>query len=304
MHRRRTKHNLGAATVRTLVLSVVIVSVLGVLFIAFVAPKPGRFARIRPTAQRQHTEVVTEREHRYTIAVGGTVDAENTRTRSHNDFRIGFQPNISLTIENTGDVPVVNPKLLVNDRRDWSTIWSIMREFTRGAESDEEKAYLIWQGMRENTYHDLPLFPGGELHDPVKMLNVYGLGLCDDVGGCACSLYYAAGIRRPRAARDPRLRVLGGHLQGEPWIDGDFRLLDIDRDVFYLDRENERPVSSDVLARDHDLARREVHYGPVFRDWDSSDRGSAVFGADDKDMRRLAAGHEMRMTLRPGEKVV
>ncbi|MGD8238331.1 MAG: putative Ig domain-containing protein [Armatimonadota bacterium] len=301
MGRRCNRHNLGAATVKTLVVSVTVVSVLGVLAIALVAPKPERWVPIGATAQRQHTEIIRESARQYTISMGGTVDAENTCTRSHNNFRIGFQPNVSLTIENTGDAPVVNPKLIVNDRRDWGTVRSIMREFTRGAESDEEKAYLIWQGMRENTYHDLPLFPGRELHDPVKMLNVYGLGLCDDVGGCACSLYSAAGIRRPRA---PRLRVLGGHLQGEPWIEGDFRLLDIDRDVFYLDRENERPVSSDALARDHDLARREVHYGPVFRGWDSSARGSAVFGADDRDMRRLAAGHTMRMTLRPGEKVV
>jgi len=300
----RAMRNTGATTLKTLVVLVIVVSVLGVLVIAFVAPKPERWARIRITAQKQHTEVIAESAKQYTITMGGTVDAHNTLTRSHNNFRIGFQPNISLSIENTGDVPVVNPKLIVNDRRDWSSIRSIMREFTRGAESDQEKAYLIWQGMRESTYHDSPLFPGRELHDPVKMLNIYGLGLCDDVGGGACSLYYAAGIRRPRASRDPRLRVLHGHLQGEPWIDGDFQFLDIDEDAFYLDRENERPLSSDVLARDHDLARREVQYGPVFRGWDWSARGSALFGADDKDMRRLVAGHKMRMTLRPGEKVI
>jgi len=42
----------------------------------------------------------------------------------------------------------------------------------------------------------------------------------------------------------------------------------------------------------------------VFRGWDWSERGSALFGADDKNMRRLQGGHKMHVTLRPGEKIV
>ncbi|MFZ2641309.1 MAG: Ig domain-containing protein [Verrucomicrobiia bacterium] len=257
-----------------------------------------------PSTPRRHTEIIRGARHEYTIRLGGNLDYENSHTRFNGGFAVAFQPNVSLTIANTGDRPVFWPKLVANGVRDWSTYESLLADFTRGATNDQERALFIWQAARENRYHCLPLFPDNEFHDPVKVFNSYGLNLCDDMGYCGCSLFKHAGLGKPKYSLDPKVRSLNGHMMCEAVVDDRHQFIDIDESVFYLDRECERPVSGDACARDHDLVRREVHYGPEFGGWDGSESSAAIFGNDDRATQLFLRGHEMRYTLRPGERVV
>ena len=257
-----------------------------------------------PSTPKRHVEVIRASRHEYTLRLSGNLDYENSHTRFNTGFTIAFQPNVSLTIANTGDRPVAWPKLVANGVRDWSTYESLLSDFTRGATNDQEHALFIWQTARENRYHCSPLFPDNEFHDPVKIFNSYGLSLCDDMGNCGCSLFKHAGLGKPKYSIDPKTRSLHGHVMCEAVVDDRHQFLDIDESVFYLDRENERPVSGDACARDHDLVRREVHYGPVFGGWADSEGSAAIFGKDDGAGQSFLRGHEMRYTLRPGERVV
>ena len=256
----------------------------------------------RLSAPKTHTEVITSARHEYCVTLGGNLDMDNTLTRSHGGITVGFQPNISLTVANTGDAPVAWPKV-VDNGRDWSTYEALLEDFTAGATNDQEKALFIWQAMRENRYHQMPLYPDAEFHDPVRMFNSYGLQLCDDMGYVGCSLFKHAGLGKPKYDIDSTVYSLHGHVQCEAVVDNALQFLDIDQDVFYLDRECKTPVSGDAVARDHDLARREVHYGPVFGGWNSSESAAALFGSDDTRGFLAERGHEMRHTLRPGEQV-
>jgi hypothetical protein len=256
------------------------------------------------TPIKRHVEVIRGSRHEYAIKLGGNLDFENSHTRHNNGFNVAFQPNVSLTIANTGNQPVLWPKLIANGVRDWSTYESLLADFTRGATNDQERALFIWQTARENRYHCSPLFPDNEFHDPVKMFNSYGLNLCDDMGYCGCSLFKHAGLGKPKYSIDPKVRCLNGHMMCEAVVDDRHQFIDIDESIFYLDRECERPVSGDACARDHDLVRREVHYGPVFGGWDGSESSAAIFGNDDRATQLFLRGHEMRYTLRPGERVV
>ena len=256
------------------------------------------------TPIKRHVEVIRGSRHEYAIKLGGNLDFENSHTRHNTGFNIAFQPNVSLTIANTGNQPVLWPKLIANGVRDWSTYESLLADFTRGATNDQERALFIWQTARENRYHCSPLFPDNEFHDPVKMFNSYGLNLCDDMGYCGCSLFKHAGLGKPKYSIDPKVRCLNGHMMCEAVVDDRHQFIDIDESIFYLDRECERPVSGDACARDHDLVRREVHYGPVFGGWDGSESSAAIFGNDDRATQLFLRGHEMRYTLRPGERVV
>ncbi|NOX54729.1 MAG: hypothetical protein GXP27_09875 [Planctomycetes bacterium] len=215
-----------------------------------------------------------------------------------NNCFIAFQNNVSLVIENVGEVPVVNPRIVINDRGNWYTFDSLLAEFTRGATTDQEKAYLIWQRMRENLYHQEPLYENAEPHDPVRLFNIFGFNLCDDAGNSGCSLLYHAGLTGSKN------RALHGHVQCEAFVDGRFQFLDVDMDCFYLDRENEYPVGGEQLSRDHDLARRELNYGPVVERFVSSDRIAAMFGRDDRRYDARIRGHEIAYMLRPGERVI
>ncbi len=251
-----------------------------------------------PSHRKSHVEEIDSCRHEYRIEMGGTLDAENTKTLSTGNCRIAFQPNLSLTIENIGDTPVVNPRLVLNDRGDWYTFDSLLAEFTRGAKTDQEKVYFIWQSMRENLYHEMPLFANSEPHDPVRLLGIFGFNLCDDAGNAGCSLFHHAGFVGSKN------RALHGHVQCEAFIGGEYQFMDIDMDCFYLDRENQRPVGGDECARDHDLVRRELNYGPVVSEFQSSDAPAALFGPDDRQHDAQLRGHEIAYTLRPGEKAV
>jgi len=257
----------------------------------------GGLARF-PVTPKERVEVVTSSRHDYTIDVGGTLDMENTKTLPSSNCYIAFQNNVALTIENIGQVPVVNPRLVVNDRGNWYTFESLLEEFTRGAKTDQEKVYLIWENMRQNLYHESPLFGDSEPHDPVRLFNVYGFNLCDDAGNAGCSLFHHLGLVGSKN------RALRGHVQCEAFVNGAHQFMDIDMDCFYLDRENELPVSGDECARDHDLVRRELNYGPAVAGFTSSDAPAALFGADDRQHDAQLRGHEIAYTLRSGEKVV
>ncbi|MEA3402363.1 MAG: hypothetical protein U9R79_14090, partial [Armatimonadota bacterium] len=253
---------------------------------------------VEPTSEHRHVEEIASGHHEYDIVMGGTVDMDNSLTRSHGNIEVAFQPNISVTIENTGDVPVVNPRLVVNGRGNWYTLAGMVEEWTRGATTDQEKAYLIWENARHNRYHQSPLFRSVETFDPVKMFNVYGLNLCGQVGNAVTSLFLAAGLEGSYT------RALHGHVQCEACVDGRHQFLDADQDCFYLDRENEAPISGDECARDADLVRRELNYGPLVEKW-SYHGTAALFGPDDtEDSRPRPTGHEIAFTLRPGVRLV
>ena len=240
----------------------------------------------------------------YSIRMSGTADMDNTTTRHYETFKIGFQPNVSLTIENTGKTTVENPRVVTNGVRRWWCMEELLAEILAGATNDQEKALLIWDFVRRHRHHDNPVFVDHELHDPVKMLCAYGGGLCDDSGAVGSSLLYHAGLNRRKYGKDPKVRSLHGHMMCEAYLDGDFQFLDIDEDTFYLDRENERPVSGDAIVRDHELAKREHAYGPIFKGWRIGEDAASLFGADDGETFRPVGGHRIDMALRPGEKIV
>lgn len=256
----------------------------------------------RVSGEQQHTEVVCGSAAAYTIHVGGTVDMDNTATRHHETWSIAFQNNIALTLENTGDVPVVNPRVITNDRRKWHNTESMIAEFTAGAKNDQERIYRIWEGLRQNRHHDYPLF-GDDYHDPVRFLNIYGGGFCDDSSAAGAALYHTAGFNEASGGQDPFQRALHGHVMCEVWHDGDYQFMDIDQDTFFLDRENRKPISGDTAARDHDYVRRELAFGPLFPGWDAAIPNAALFGADDVRTTYWSTGHEIRYTLRPGERL-
>lgn len=255
------------------------------------------------SAERKDVQLIREGSQTYTITAGGTADMDNTATRRHETWDIGFQNNGPLLIENTGDTTVVNPRIITNGKRNWQTAESMLAEFTAGAKDEQEKIYMIWEGLRQNRHHDAPLFEKGDYHDPVRLLTCYGGGLCDDSGAIGSGLYYLAGFNAEAGGQDPFTRALHGHVMCEVWHDGDFQWMDIDQGTFFLDRENRKPVSGDTATRDHDYARREQAFGPLLQAWDVGTKNAAMFGADDERGPYWKTGHVMNYSLRPGEQI-
>ena len=257
-----------------------------------------------PVESQSHVEKVNASYLSYQVEVGGSLDMDNSMTILFGSVKIAFQNNESLTIANTGDVIVRNPRVVANNQRRWWSMESLLEEILQGAETDQEKAYRIYDFVRKNRYHDFYVFTGDELHDPVKFMNEFGGGFCDDSGFVGCSLFYHAGLNKTKLEQDPRVRTLKGHMMCEAYVDGDFQFLDIDQQTFYLDLENEKPVSGNAVVKDHYLAKREQAYGPQFTSWSIGEKAAALFGQDDGSMFRAVAGHRIDFDLRPGERIV
>jgi len=258
-------------------------------------------------ATRMHSQVITHPREQFAITMGGMLDTDNTTTLEVQRRRIAFQPMQSVTIENVGDSTVRGIRVVANKRGDWYDFASIAAEATRGARSDQEKIQLIYQFMLENHHHGNALFCSTEdlkawQHDPVLFLNSLPVGLCGYSAENGLALMRAA--LGPNADPLPVIRGLHGHTVGEVGLGGELQMIDMAARAFYLDRENRRPVSGDELARDHDLAKREVRGGPLYAKlWDAAQRAAAQFGADDVRVERdwERGAHRIDLTLRPGE---
>ena len=101
----------------------------------------------------------------------------------------------------------------------------IVAEAYAGAATDSEKMYRSWNFERQVHYHSMPLFGENELHDPVKYFNMYGTGFCDDAGNNFVSLNWHGGFTAAAKGKDPKLRSLNGHVQGELYFDGDYHFM-------------------------------------------------------------------------------
>jgi hypothetical protein len=188
-------------------------------------------AVFEPVRTKSRAETVRANHAEYTIDVGGTVDMDNTTTRLYETFQIAFQNNVLLTIANTGDSIVKNPRVITDGKRRCWCMEELLKEILQGATNDQEKALRIWDFVRKNRHHDDPIFVDDELHDPVKMLNVYGAGLCDDSGRVGCSLLHHAGLSTQKFGKTPLIRTLHGHVMCEAILDTGYQFLDIDENA-------------------------------------------------------------------------
>jgi len=256
-------------------------------------------------------------EHRYSIEIragdwyylvdkGGAVDFGNAATRLYDDLQLAALTDLSLEIENLGIQDLRDPKIVVNGQRDWWDNPGILREALAGADQPLERVLAVWDFLRLHRYHDIPLFEiegGKDLHAPAKLLASYGAGLCDDVARASVSLYADAVGKRARQGQKVLMRRMFGHMMSEFPLDGTPRFLDPDRGVFYLDRAASELVGGDAVRRDHDLARREHHFGPGPQPAQGGEQAASLFGADDRLVPARTERASLHLKLRPGESV-
>ncbi len=89
---------------------------------------------------KEHSQIITVNDYTYEIEVDGFRDPVNE----------------TIIIENLGEKPIVNPRITVNDRYDWFDTESIAREATRGCQTDEERAFAIFNFVRAQSQHLSP----------------------------------------------------------------------------------------------------------------------------------------------------
>jgi hypothetical protein len=273
---------------------------------------------------KEHTELITEGRHSYKIKMGGTLDGFNTpeflETYSNNmRLQSKFQPNKYVIIENIGDTDIINPRIVINGRRNWFSADDIITSVTKPGMTDAEKVMALymfladhWVQAHENDRRPGPEIPGDESHpsrndfkeraNPVKAVNCYYCGGCQfeatNLVILARHLGFAA---RPVWLNKPD--TYGAHCLAEIFYDGSWHLFDADQRTFYLDTDNTTIASFETLHNNPSLVDR-THDGG-FASSGLKKRGSQY--------AKIWPGHimavdtwlsKMDLTLRPGERFI
>jgi hypothetical protein len=116
--------------------------------------------------------------------------------------------------------PLHNVKVVNNRAPDCSSLKSIVETVTRGCRSDDQRVIAIYNFCRYDHYHHAyPSEPGGI--SALKLINVYGWGLCGGQHTVMAALWEAAGYRwRYRGWSNP------GHTTVEVFYNGRWHYLD------------------------------------------------------------------------------
>ena len=268
------------------------------LFGAVIGPAKEPYADRADDKPRQHVERVSGSPHEYEIKLGGTVDGVMTRSPiGYGAFVQGWQPNRSVLIENVGRTNLCNPSLLVNGKRNWRTIESIVAEATAGYSDPADRARAIWEFARRHRFHACPRDADGR--DAVKVFNVYGYTLCGNQAHVLSDLWAAAGLESRRCFPT-------GHVTGEAYYDGDYHMFDSDEHVICLERDNRTIASGEEIVRDHDLLKRTHSYGVgSFAHREKHETAAAGYAYDGERGQRFpeSCRHRMDLVLRPGESI-
>lgn len=196
--------------------------------------------------------------------------------------------NRRLILENTGTTDIVNPWVVINDKRDWMSIDTMAREIAGGETDPEKLAFRVWRFLRENRYHWDSAETGLEIHDPVKYLNIYGYGLCDDSASVAEALFLKLGFAQARTW------WLSGHVIPEVFYNDGWHIFDPDLEVFYPTLDGQGVAGYEDLLQNSWLIQR-ISGAEIWQIYLTTSDNSIITG-------NWETSHTMAMTLRPGER--
>jgi hypothetical protein len=132
---------------------------------------------------------------------------------------------VSLRWENLSAQMLI-PALRQKGWPDLTSTNSILQSVIKEGMTDEEKAIAIWKFLVDWRYHYYPAEGGQEVHDPIKFINVYGYGFCDDSAANFSVLCRQTGIKS-------RSYALDGHVVAEAFFGNGWHMFDPDHQVYY-----------------------------------------------------------------------
>lgn len=210
-----------------------------------------------------------------------------------------------------GDV-VRTARLTSDGVVDCSSVESIVAGIIKPAMTPRQKAEAVydfvcryryhWSATREGPQRDH--FEYGVVYDPVKLLNVYGYGLCFQTAAVLEALYQAAGLEARKCG-------IGGHAICEVYYDGKYHYYDADQQGYFCLPDG-TVASMDQLSRDPlrlvvGAAAPRGPFFPAIRNprvpYESKTILAAYFASRDNNYvqhDKFEVGHRMDLSLAPG----
>ena len=140
---------------------------------------------------------------------------------------------------------------------DASSLESIVKDAFRlsGAKTNDEKAIAIYEYLHQAIFHRAcPVENKPQTVGPLKVLNVYGWGLCGSQHTVLKALYETAGWK---------CRYLGwpGHSTIEVFYDGRWHYLDVFLKCYYWSKDKTHVASQEEIANDPSIVMDAVKEG-------------------------------------------
>jgi len=194
----------------------------------------------------------------------------------------------SLVLENTTEQTIKNIKVF--SEIDTSSADSIVKHIYANAKSDREKAEALWEFVIKKVKHWYPATGDNECHDPVKLINIYGYGFCDDTARALAGLWQTAGLKS-------RVWGLSGHVVPEVYYDNEWHMYDPDHRVFYSKQDG--TVAGTEFLADHpeliENTKDPAGYNSkaMAKLYATKENNSPTYG--------ITLGHKLLLDLIPGE---
>jgi hypothetical protein len=212
----------------------------------------------------------------------------------------------SITIKNTGDNVLINPRVSINGHQIPLTTAELLSSITRDGKDPLDRLLRIYHAVDRYSIHK-DLFLSKLQDSPLKSFVAYGGGMCEDRANIQSMLWDVMGHkwRNSRANNHTVDEVEYGH-----------RLLHLDTDIqaYYLMHDNWTVASSQDLRDDPMLVLRAVNYrnymkyprgaeDPETDMWYSSEKVAALFGDDNREplSSNAPVSEKFEILLRPGE---
>lgn len=159
-----------------------------------------------------------------------------------------------VTITNTANTPT--QFYLTPSTYDFGSTRGLVESITKGASTDEEKAIAIWQFVKDNTYHGLPVASAHLPHEPIRLLSSFGSGLCDDRNTALAILFNKGN------GLEARVVELGGHMVAEVNYDNAWHMFDADLGVYYLDNKG-KVASVQYISKHPEIVKTDFGKGAL-----------------------------------------
>lgn len=203
--------------------------------------------------------------------------------------------NRRLTVRNLDAAAGAVFHLRVAGWPDLSSVEGMLGSILPPGADEERKALAIWKFLVDWRYHYYPAEDGDEIHDPVKFINVYGYGFCDDSAENFVLLCRAAGIRA-------RAWDLQGHVVGEAFYGGRWHMFDPDHEVVYRTADGRIAGVEDLAADPAPIVATPAD--PIGSDSAAIARLYTSTNDNRPHERNATAGARLDPTLRPGDAAV
>ncbi len=277
------------------------------------------------SAACEHIETIDEGQSSYEITLSGTLDGFNTAdypaTYGYSRrLASRFEPNEYVAIENVGDTEVINPRIVVNGRRNWYSVEDILAGIIEPDMTDAEKAMAIWRfassydvQCHENNRRVGPYYPDEasnpsrnafrERGNPVYAANCYYCSGCQLAATNFVVLCRNADLIA-RAVWMSGLDEFENHCVGEVWHDDGWHLYDPEARAFFLQRDNQTVASYQALHEDPGLVDRTLLAGFARDGGQGSGRNYQKYFPPHVMPVERGWVSTMDLTLRPGEMLI